>query len=138
MAAATGRRSSVYRGLGFAVTLVLAGLHLAVQFVPETLGPLGKFRAENPLFLMGGLAFVALMALVALKWERFAGAGLWLGAALAAGGLTVAAGPRFRWYALGMILWVAPQLLAGTLFLLHSRTEAPKKPRVRPHIPGSC
>jgi hypothetical protein len=137
MAGAVTNGFPILRVSGFAVTLALAGLHLAAQFAPGTLGPAGKFRAENPLFLLGGLSFVALMAIVALKWERFAGAGLWVGAALAACGLALAAGPRFQWYAFGMLIWVAPQALAGTLFLLHSRTVTQKKPRSRPHIPGS-
>ena len=130
-------RSPVLRVSGFAVTLAMVCLHLVAQLAPEALGPPARFRAENPFFLAGGLAFQALMALVALKWERFAGAGLWVGAAVAAGGLALAAGPRFQWYIFGMLLWVAPQALAGTLFLLHSRPVTSLKPRSRPHIPGS-
>lgn len=125
------------RWAGLALAVSLLGVHMVTLGAPEILGSLTAHRGGGVLFLVGGPACLAIMGFISLRWPRVAGAGLWLGAAATAIGLSLEAGPRFLWYILGMLLWVLPQAVAGTLLLVGSRQAVtPKKSRPRPKIPG--
>ena len=134
----TGNPRGALHWAGFALAVALLAAHLVALTAPELLGSLATYRSDGALFLAGGPACLALMSVVALRWGRTAGACMLLGAAASAFGLSVDAGPRFLWYALGMAAWVLPQVAAGALLLLASRKpSAPKKARLRPKVPGA-
>jgi hypothetical protein len=78
-------------------------------------GPFGLMvLTGGPLCLLAG-------ALLAIPRERFAGALLWLGGAVAALGIAFQSGPYLGRYFLGLALIVLPEAAAGSLFLLHAR-----------------
>jgi hypothetical protein len=135
MAAASPDRAPALKVLAYALGALLLAAHAVAALSPETLGGLSEFRSASPLFLGGGAAVLLLALPLALKWEQVAGAALWIGSALVAAALSMEAGPRFQWFAIGFFLWALPEALAGTFFLLHARFAAPKKKRMRPRIP---
>ena len=116
---------------------VLAGVWLAGLLAAWGLEalPAGLISTDSSwdwLVLAGGPAVFAGASLFALWKEREAGALLWLGAAVAAVGLSLRSGPHLGSYFLGMGLLVLPQVAAGTLFLLHARGRQAAPPAARP------
>ena len=111
---------------------VLGGLLLIADcgFVFLSKGPFASQPASASYFWMavaGGPACLVVGLLAALKWERFAGALLWLGASVFALGIALQSGPHLGRYFLGLASFVLPQALAASLFLIHGR-GLPKGP----------
>ncbi len=117
------------RVAGFAV----GGLLLVAEGALWTLGvgPVagaGTSPVHDAMIVAGGPACLVVGLLAASKWERPAGALLWLGAAVLALGIALRSGPRVGPYFLGLLGLVVPQALAASLFLLHARETARSKP----------
>jgi len=89
---------------------------------------LRDLTATGWMILIGGPCTQIPWTLLALRWERPAGAVLWLGGALAALGFGFRAGPYIGQYLWGLALVVVPQVVEGSLFLLHARgVRAPSR-----------
>jgi len=90
-------------------------------------GPFASQPASAAYFWMaalGGPACLVLGLLSAIRWERFAGAFLWLGAAIFALGIALQSGPNLGRYFMGLASFVLPQALVASLFLVHGRRLA--------------
>jgi len=115
--------------------LVLGGCTLAAQGASLVLGwgPLNPEGTTLVYFLMilaGGPACLLLGLLLGLRWCRAAGVVLWLGGALEALGIALRSGSMVGRYFLGLGLFVVPQVIAGSLFLLVAR-DSQKNSRPR-------
>lgn len=109
-----------------ACVLVAEGVLLALGW-----GPFDSEAAEWPYFLMilaGGPACLFFGTLLGLRWFRTAGVLLWLGGAVEALGIALTSGAMVGRYFLGLGLFVVPQILAGTLFLLLARDSERRPP----------
>jgi hypothetical protein len=114
--------------LGALWLLVLLGAW-GLDLAPPGLFSLGS--ALDWMVLLGGPGLLPLGILLGAWRESEAGALLWLGAAVAAVGLSLRSGPHLGSYFLGMGLLVLPQVATGTLFLLHARRRQAAPPVVR-------
>lgn len=120
------------RSWGFIVGGLMAAAYGAATLVGRTPLALHAPRGiTDYLVLAGGPTSLALFTLVAIRWEREAGAALWLGGAAAAMGLALGSGPFLGRYFLGMALVVLPQVVEGSLFLRHGRRPPPPPPARR-------
>ena len=102
-----------------ACLLVAEGVLLALGW-----GPFNFDGVELPYFLMilaGGPACLFLGTIAGLRWYRTAGVLLWLGGAAEALGIALNSGAMVGRYFLGLGVFVVPQILAGSLFLLLAR-----------------
>lgn len=113
--------------------LVLGGGMLATEGVLLALGwgPFDSDAAGWPYFLMiltGGPACLFFGVLTGLRWYRTAGVLLWMGGAAEALGIALTSGAMVGRYFLGLVLFVVPQILAGTLFLLLARDSEKRSP----------
>jgi len=100
-------------------TLGIQGASLAFAW-----GPFGAEGGSNAYFLMvlgGGPVCLLTGLLLGLRWSRTAGAILWLGGALEAMGIALKSGSMVGRYFLGLGLFVLPQVIVASLFLLHAR-----------------
>ncbi len=114
---------------GFIVGGATAAAYGAATVVGRTPMALHAPRGfADLLILAGGPACLGLFTLAAIRWEREAGACLWLGGAAAAMGLALSSGPFLGRYFLGMALVVLPQVVEGSLFLRHGRRPPAPKP----------
>jgi len=75
----------------------------------------------DSLILLGGPVALVLGTMVAIKWDRPAGAFLWLGAAVASLGLGFKSGAHVGLYFLAMAVLVLPQVIEGSLFLMAAK-----------------
>jgi hypothetical protein len=112
--------------------LVLGCCTLAIQGASLVLawGPFGAEGASNAHFLMvlvGGPVCLLAGLIFGLRWSRTAGAILWLGGALEAMGIALKSGSMVGRYFLGLSLFVVPQVIVASLFLLHAR-DSQKSP----------
>ena len=107
--------------LGFSWCALYALLFL-LRFIG--LPPLGS--ATGIMILAGGPACLLLATLAGLRWERPAGAVLWMGAAVASMGLALESGPHVGRYFIGLALVVLPQAAVGSLFLAHAKARGAK------------
>ncbi len=87
----------------------------------------------DALVILGGPVTLALGTLAAIKWDRLAGAALWLGAAIASLGLGFKSGAHVGLYFLAMGVMVLPQVVEGSLFLAAARRReaAEQQARIR-------
>ncbi len=113
---------------------VLGGLLLIAEcgLVFLGKGPFASQPASAAYFWMaavGGPAFLVVGLFAAIKWERSAGALLWLGAAVLALSISLQSGPYVGRYFVGLVSFVLPQALAASLFLIHGRRPAGAKTR---------
>ncbi len=124
MGGEVGRRALGFRGKVFGVILAAVALGAYAAAYLDSAPFLLGLSASAPLLVLvvggGPFCLVAALALAA-RWERHAGALLWLGGAAAALGLSLGSGPHVLRYFAGLGLLVAPQVVAGSLLLLYGR-----------------
>ena len=82
----------------------------------------------DSLFSGGTLLALPVLALLAIKKPREAGALLFLTSAAAAFGLMLHAGPHLDRYFPGFLLAVLPQCLVAFLYMRAARSQKPSKP----------
>ena len=123
------------RKWGFVIGgLMAAAYGVAWYFQRSPLALRAPSGFSDVLVLLGGPCCLVLFTLLAVPFERAAGASLWLGGAAAAIGLALRSGPFLGPYFLGMVVIVLPQLVEGSLFLHHGRRPPPRHPK--PRKPG--
>ena len=108
----------------------IAAAWLVLDGVALGMGWSGLLPADAPLYLLigaavGGPAALIIGLLLGIAKPRPAGALLWLGASALALSIAIASGTHAGRYFLGLALFVVPQALAGSLYLM----SAPKPPR---------